>query len=252
MADLSKRFWEIDLIRGVAIVLMVIFHLLFDLSEYYYFPIDYTGGLLAFVGRMAGVLFIMTAGISSAFSRSNIKRGLRVFGIGLLLTLATYVIDQGLFIKFGILHFLGLAMIMHPLLNKLKTDWLAILGTIILVVGYYFNQVTVSVGFLFPLGLMNPGFGSLDYYPLLPWLGVFMYGMIAARVFYQKGEVGQESQADQDKQGGIKKRPVAARVYRANFLAYIGRHSLIIYLAHQPILIGLLWILNQIRILLMS
>ena len=237
MADLSKRFWEVDLIRGVAIVLMVIFHLLFDLSEYYYFPIDYTSGLQAFAGRMAGTLFIMTAGISSAFSRSNIKRGLRVFGIGLLLTLATYVMDQGLFIKFGILHFLGLAMILHPLLDKLKTDWLAILGTIILVVGHYFNLITVPVGFLFPLGLMNPGFGSLDYYPLLPWLGVFMYGMIAARVFYQRA---------------IKIRPVAARAYRANFLSYIGRHSLIIYLAHQPIIIGLLWVLNQIRILLTS
>ncbi|HCT36982.1 MAG TPA: hypothetical protein DF292_08140 [Firmicutes bacterium] len=240
MADISKRFWEIDLIRGVAIVLMVIFHLLFDLCEYHYFPIDYTSGLPAFIGRMAGTLFILTAGISSLFSRSNVKRGLRVFAIGMLLTVATYVLDQGLFIKFGILHFLGLVMILHPLLNKLKTDWLAIMGTIILVVGHFFSQVTIPVGFLFPLGLMELGFCSLDYYPLLPWLGVFMYGMILARVFYQEG---------QDGRGGIKKRPEAARAYRANLLTYIGRHSLIIYLAHQPILIGLLWVLNQLRTL---
>jgi uncharacterized membrane protein len=249
MADVNKRFWEIDLIRGVAIILMVIFHLLFDLSEYYFFPIDYSRGIPALIGKMAGTLFIMTAGISSSFSRSNIRRGLRVFGIGMLLTAATYVLDQSMFIKFGILHFLGLAMIMHDLLGKLKTDWLAIIGTVLLVAGYYFSQITISRGFLFPLGLRNPGFSSLDYYPLLPWLGIFMYGMILARVFYQKDHEDREAMEGQD---GIKKRPTAVGAYRANLLTYMGRHSLIIYLAHQPILIGLLWALNQIRILLLT
>ena len=119
---------------------------------------------------MAGTLFIITAGISSSFSRSNIRRGLRVFGIGMLLTAATYVLDQGLFIKFGILHFLGLAMIMHDLLGKLRTDWLAIIGTVLLVAFYYFSQITISRGFLFPLGLRNPGFSSLDLSaPAVAW-----------------------------------------------------------------------------------
>src|SRR5690554_5523073 len=86
----ENRVWEIDLLRTVAIILLVVFHLVYDLNEFAGLDVNYWSGFWYWVGRAAAWTFIFLSGISSGFSRNTIKRGIRVFGFGIVITMATY------------------------------------------------------------------------------------------------------------------------------------------------------------------
>jgi uncharacterized membrane protein len=202
--------------------------MIFDLREFYSYNIEYLTGFWYYEGKLAAILFMLTAGISSTFSKNNLKRGSIVFGFGMLLTLVTYVYDPVGYIKFGILHFLGISMILYHLMKKLKSTYLFLIGTAALVLGNIFAKMLVDSPFLFMFGLLNRNFSSLDYYPLLPWFGVFIYGVIIGRFLYAK------------------RKSLFPDAKHFDFLSYLGRHSLFIYLTHQPMLIALLFISHKL------
>ncbi len=222
------RIQEIDLIRGAAIVLMVAFHLVYNLSAFWGYSIDYTGGFWYYEGKIAAILFILTAGISSTFSRSNLRRGGAVFAWGLLISAVTAIATPGDWVKFGILHFLGLGMIIYHFLPPWPPSYLVGLGALILALGNWFLTRTVTIGGLFRFGLVRPGFTSADYYPLLPWYGLFLLGVAIGRTVY----------ADR-----CSRLPGS---FRPNVLTVLGQHSLVIYLVHQPALLALLWLYHRI------
>lgn len=202
---------------------MVIFHLVVDLKEFYSFKVEYMSGFWFYEGKFSAILFILVAGISSTFSRNNLQRGIRIFGLGMLLTLVTYLYNPKYYIVFGILHFLGIGTILYHFTNRLRPGLFFAAALLSLFLGLLFAKINVETPYLFMIGLINDSFCSLDYYPLLPWLGIFFAGVLAGKMLYKN------------------KKGLLPFNLRLTFVNELGRRSLLIYLIHQPVLLALLY-----------
>ncbi len=227
----ASRAHEIDLLRGIAILLMILFHLIFDLNYFFGFRyLSFDSGFWFYVGRIAAILFILLSGISTVlftqhytdkqFWPKMFKRTAQVALFALLITLVSWLLIPQQVILFGILHFLTISILLSvPFLWFKK--WNIVLGILILSISSWITQMPVTGSWLIPLGFA-PDFYTLDYYPLLPWFGVTLLGVGIGHALYQE-------------------KSFSHRILLKNTgLEYIGRRSLMIYLIHQPILLGLL------------
>ena len=227
--ELKIRHWEIDVLRAVAIVLMVLFHLVYDLKEFAGVSIDYQSPLWFFIGKASALLFIFISGLSSGFSRSPVRRGLKVLFYGMGITVVTYLFMKDEYVRFGILHFLGVTMILSPLLVRLSSWTLWGLAGSSAVLGFWFKEQVLKTSLLLPFGLMYDGFGSIDYYPLFPYLAVTLLGILAYRHFYAQ-------------------RTELLFPFRLNseLTKWLSRNSLGIYLFHQPLLLLVIFIIYRL------
>ncbi|MBQ3356764.1 MAG: DUF1624 domain-containing protein [Oscillospiraceae bacterium] len=224
----NKRVWELDALRGICILGMMVVHFMYDLTVYGGKSIDLPKWFLL-MRQYGHILFVLISGICATLtSHSTLKRGLVVFGCGLLVSYVTLFMDlvlgfTDLRIWFGILHMLGLCMILYPLFRKLPFWAFALLGVCFLVLGYWMQTLTVSVDYLFPLGLRSARFyvGS-DYFAIFPGFGWFLIGAALGKTVYRN------------------KTSLLPKVKEDNFilrgLRFIGRHSLWFYLLHQPVM----------------
>lgn len=226
----QHRIWELDALRGIAILGVIVIHLLFDLRAFAGISIG-TGPVLSAVQQYGGVIFVILSGICVTLGSRSVKRGLVVLGCGLVITLVTVgmvhlgMAHRSIAIYFGVLHLLGTAMLLWPLFRKLPLWALAAVAVILIALGYWFSTVTVENPWLFPLGLTAPGFASGDYFPLLPQLGWFLLGAFLGKTLYRRKST-------------LFPR-VSAQAAPLRALCWCGRHSLWIYLLHQPLLYGL-------------
>lgn len=229
MNSTGNRVWEIDVFRGIALVLMIIFHFLYDLREFYGFPVQYNSGLYYFIGKFSAILFMLISAISCAFSSGNMRRAAKLLGVAVCITIFTHLYDPAFGIKFGILHFLGSCILLYPLFKNLNKYILVVLGTMIIAAGRYFGGVEVSNNYLFLFNLTDSSWVSADYYPIFPWLGVFLYGIALGKILYPH------------KQSLFK-------TYRDNRLfGTVGRHTLLVYLIHQPLLLLIIGIYVKLK-----
>ena len=214
------RIPEIDALRVVAILLMIIFHIIYDLNVFGGVDVSYTTGFWMWVGKIAGLLFIFVSGISSGLSSKPVQRGVKVFGIGMIITVVTYFFLGDIYIRFGILHLLGTGMILSPLVRRLHSAVIVAGAGIIVFISNQISGIIVNTVVLLPLGLKYQGFRSADYYPLIPYLAVFMLGIVAYKLYYYQGK----------------------SLFRGNreneFITKVSKSSLVIYLLHQPIIIA--------------
>ena len=232
---MKKRIWELDASRGLFLLLMIAFHLWYDLI-YLYGVVELTvPRLYAFVSDWGGVLFILISGICATLGSHPVKRGLQVLGCGLIITAVTaglYLLGfagKELIIYFGILHCLGSCMLLWARLSKLPTPVLAVLGAAMIAAGLYLRHyVRVDLPWLIPFGLTGRSFVSSDYFPLLPNLGYFLAGAFLGRLVYAKKQTLLPCVDPEH--------PVV------RFFSFFGKHSLFIYLLHQPVLTGLVGI----------
>jgi uncharacterized membrane protein len=239
-----KRFWEIDFVRTVAIIIMITFDVLYVLNL---LDIHSTGvpgpyhGFWWWIARVNAGVFIFLAGVSLTISHSRAKklssfmfRGLRIFGWGMVITLLTWLIFPEEYVRFGILHFFGIVFILAPFFLRFRYVNL-ILGGALMAVGIYLQGTSFDFPWLLWLGLMPHHFYTLDYFPLLPWFGLFLVGMFGGTILYPQG----------NRRFNIPdfSHPVASA------LTFLGRHPLVMYIAHWPILIGIMFALYPDKIL---
>ena len=130
--------------------------------------------------------------------------------------------DRSIVISFGVLHCLGVCMLLWPLFRKMPAWALGLLGAGLILLGLYLRGIRVDASWLIPLGLTPPGFATVDYFPLLPNLGYFLLGAVLGKTLYRE-KTSRFPQIDGTRG------PVGA-------LCWCGRHSLWIYLLHQPAL----------------
>jgi len=248
----GSRYWEIDVLRAVAIVNMVIYHLAYDLRFLGYTQTNVTVGAWRVYQQAIATSFITLAGVVLAVSyarasrriggwdlyKAYLVRGLKLIGWGMVITLVTGVYMEQWVVVIGILHLIGAATILsipflacRPADTRLHVALYLGLGVALIVLGSYLNQVPVTYPWLLIFGLRPPTLFQFDYFPLLPWFGVSLLGVLAGQVLYPDGVRRFELPA-WGEQPGIKQ------------LSWLGRHSLAVYLIHQPILFGVFYLIS--------
>lgn len=231
----KQRIWELDALRGLCVLGMILIHLLYDLTDLMGVGWTYPAALL-WLQDWGGVFFILISGICATLGSRSVRRGLIVFGCGLLCSAATIgaaalgLAGRSIIIMFGILHCLGLSMLLWQPVRRLPAWVLAILAAVIILLGLQFEGIRMSTDLFFPLGLRSSTFRSADYFPLLPFFGFFLLGAVLGKTLYRRQTTLLPH---------VNTRNAAMR-----FLSGCGRNSLVIYLLHQPVLMGIFAILD--------
>lgn len=238
MREGIRRVGVLDDIRGLCVVLMVGYHALYDLVDIFGMDVPlFRWPIIGFARTLVAATFMFIAGITCRFSRSNWKRGGVALLAALALTAGTLLVMPSQQIWFGVLHFMGTAMLLFALLEPLLSRASVPLGVgacvflFLLTYGIEWGVLGLPglvtfplpaglyrVGWLFPLGFCAPGFFSADYYPLLPWIFVFLAGSYVGIPL-------------RDGRG-----PDWCYPTRSRALTWVGRHAILIYLLHQPVL----------------
>lgn len=211
--------------RSACVVIMVLYHAFYDLALFGRIDeaVFDTRPLLALRYVVAGS-FIIISGAVSRWSRNRAKRGLFVLCCAFAVGSVTALI--GMPVRFGILHLIGVSMLICAALEAGMKRLRGMCAPALCVVVHLAmlalcSYVRISAKWLYPLGLKYLGFFSADYYPLLPWFPVFVLGVWLGGVMERHRDA-----------------PWLTRRYPPA-LTFAGRHSLVIYLAHQPVLYGL-------------
>ena len=239
----SKRLHLLDALRGLTLISMILYHGMWNLVHLY--GIDgawYTGPMGYLWQQSICWTFILLAGFCWQLSRNHWKRGLMIFLGGIVVSLATHIFMPASRITFGILTFTGSAVLLMIPAEKLlkRIPPLAGLAVSAALFAVLRNVPRGTLGFeglvlgILPrqwyrnyftawFGLPHPGFYSSDYFPLIPWLFLFISGYFLFRFLQDRGW--------NEKLFAKGNFPV---------LNFLGRNSLIVYLLHQPIIYGLM------------
>ncbi|MDD2534592.1 MAG: heparan-alpha-glucosaminide N-acetyltransferase [Eubacteriales bacterium] len=247
--SLANRAWELDALRGLALFMMFGHHLMYDFR--YILLIDVfawqdSWWFLNLLRPLFLNVFLVVSGISSSFSRNNLKRGLRLASVALAFSavssLISILIHSDLYIFFNVLHLLAVGTLIYAGLSSKRLNLkpqtvqtvLVFLIALVLYLGSLMpdlNQLVTGHWWTLPLGILPMGTPSMaDYLPIFPWLGYFLVGAL----------VGQLAYADKSSRFPRVVKPIAAV---ARPLAHLGRNSLVYYALHQPIMLGLLYAL---------
>ena len=222
---MSKRIWELDALRGLALLGMMGIHFVYDLVDLFgVWNWQQPAWYLCFKNNY-GAVFFLISGISATLGSHPVKRGAQVFLCGFLctgVTLAMYLLGfagKGIVIYIGVLQCLGLCMMLWPLFRRCP-DWaLGALGLAMMIAGWYLRTQAFPFWLLTPLGFAPYGFTSSDYFPLLPNFGYFLLGAVVGKRAY----AGRRSLFPRE-------------TPPLGLFRWMGRHSLMIYLLHQPVL----------------
>lgn len=223
-APQKSRYYALDALRGLSILLMVAYHFGYNLVLFGIAPPSLIyNPLLNVLQPFFASVFIAISGASSTFSHNNLRRGVKILLCALLVSLATYLFNPDAYVRFGILHFLGCAALifelLRPLIDKtLRFGWLWLVPFF---AAYFLLDRTFPFEHLWALGLRSPSFSSTDYFPILPWIFMYFFGVWLG---------------DTVARGRL---PGWFYRLRLPFLEACGKHTLIIYIAHQPVLLGL-------------
>lgn len=227
------RFVEIDLLRSIAIVMMIVYHTLFDLATFYNWPIDVYHGPWRLFARATAILFLLLAGVSTVFLRNSAQRALlrsvRILSAGFLVTAATLLLFPASTIHFGILHLIAVGTILLWICLPLK-ELLLPLGFLLLASYPFLAGVHLPSRWLLPIGMPPIGYTTFDYFPLLPWLGWIVFGGGLGHLLYVRWPSWRSSL------------PPSSTSRWKKTLVWPGRHSLAVYLLHQPIVLAFLWL----------
>ena len=247
---MSKRLHIIDEYRGLVVLNMVLYHAIWDLvfmfgNDWYWF-IEERQGWRIWIGGS----FILISGFCWQMSRNPMKRGLLVYLCGVIVSAVTLLFTPDAKIIFGVLTLLGSSMLLMIPFDLVFQKIHPIIGIVVSVAvffltfgvnkGYFgFGEVKLmdvpeewyANGFTTYLGFPESGFFSADYYTIFPWFFLFMTGYFLYSLYAKY------------------KTKKVEKVLKASIcppLGWVGRHALIIYMIHQPVIYGGLLLLQKV------
>ena len=240
----TERFIELDILRGFALMIMVLGHLLWDLDYYGFLPLN------SFIYKVFQIiapnLFFLIVGMciiislkkkalqgleeENKYYKHLLIRGLKIFCLGVILTIITMIFIPDKPVLFGVLHCIGLSIVLSiPFLKYRNYNILP--SSLIILSGVFVSRIVVDNPTILHLaiGLHQKGIWSytVDYFPLLPWFGICLLGVVIGDLLYC----------------GDRRRfkfPDLSKYRPAKIFSWVGQHSLGIYLIHQPVIAGLL------------
>lgn len=218
-----RAFW-LDALRGLAVVWMIIFHTSYDLRMFNLVNWDFTQGFWYAFPRIIAFTFLFCVGASLNYGHSPAinwdamkKRSIKLGAAALAVSVGTYIAFPSQWIFFGTLHCIFAGSILGVLVVNHRKLAIALLGLILLLqFGFGFGVSWVS------WKIQKP---SLDFIPIYPWFWAILLGIITGPYLSRIRHLQE-----------MKPRP---------FLNLLGRHSLKIYLLHQPIIFGTIWLITQ-------
>jgi len=228
----SGRFPAIDTLRGIAILAMIAYHFAFDLRFFRLIRADFESDPFWLGARAAIVAsFLLLVGVSLVLAeRAQVplaafaKRIAIIAACALAATIASYAIFPATFITFGILHFIALASVLaRPLASRPRLALL--LGLAALAAGLALSHPFFDARATSWLGFTTRKPATQDHVPLFPWIGVVLLGIVAGHALAARAFA-----------------PIAALARAPRWLRWAGRHSLAIYMVHQPVLMGAIWL----------
>ncbi len=239
----KPRYNLIDILRGVAVICMIIYHTAWDLVYLFgvEIPLFRTSAAHIFQQYILWS-FVIISGFCAYMGKRSVKRGAVTLGASIVLSVITLVVMPDAPIIFGVLTFLGSAMLVTGTLKKILSKIRYYIGLPVsaLLFSLTYNVPDGNLGFgkliiadlpahLYGnyftafFGFPQPGFSSSDYVPLIPWMFLYLFGFFLFDMFKSR---------DWLKHLSVTKIPP---------LEWLGKHALIIYLAHQPVIIVILY-----------
>lgn len=238
----NNRFQLPDTIRGVVLVSMMVYHATWNMVYIYGMDWKWYHSYGAYLWQQSICwTFILLSGFCFSMSKHPLKNGLKVFGAGLLVTLATLIAMPQNRVVFGVLTCIGSCILLVTYTEKIlkrispkvgvMVTFLLFLFTKHINSGYvglgnllvielperwYQNYMTAFLGFPFR------EFYSTDYFSLFPWFFLFLTGL------YGYGISAKYRLLDRK----LMKKGIEV-------FAFLGRHSLFVYLVHQPVIYGI-------------
>lgn len=233
----AKRYDLLDALRGTAVVLMIAFHFCYDLNYFGLAQFDlYTAPFWLHARTFIVTMFVTIAGISlyianqKGVGRGFWKRAGLLLLCSTLISVSTWFLFQASWIFFGVLHFMLVGSLLAvPFIHKGIIINL-VLGVVLIIMGNTLSFSLFDQPFLQWFGLMTHKPFTEDYVPLLPWLGVLLVGMWLGSLWV--------------------KNPLLHHNLTKKIgypLLWLGRHSLFVYMVHQPILFGLFWVVLSLH-----
>ena len=249
---MGERYWEVDAIRGIALIGMIVYHLLACMVIFHMIVEDEE--FLTYYGtiNIASASFVLIAGVAlilrharkkgrttQEYYRSIIIKALFLFIVAIGITIVTkigaeLILHNDVYVKFGFLHMLSISILLSlPFLRFGK--WNILPGIIIVLIGILLIPQITAPEWLYPLGIHGAEFTDTtqDYFPLFPWFGVLLIGIALGDIFYPNG-----IRSFRFPNAGIV----------GKFFSRIGngKVTLAVYLAHIPVIFVVLWIVSQI------
>lgn len=256
---MRKRYEYLDVLRGMALISMILFHATWDLVYIAGVRWEWFYGTGAYLWQQSICwTFILLSGFCSCMGRRRLQRGLLVLGAGMLVSAVTLLVLPDQRVVFGVLTLLGSCMLIMIPLQKLLECIPAFPGFVcsfllfslsrdinLGYVGFEGMKLHELPDFLYHggylmtyLGFMQRGFFSTDYFSLFPWIFLFIAGFFLYQMFREKNRLDIIQKKYEELPFLLKK--------LMKLPAFLGRHSLLIYLLHQPVIYLLVIILKRI------
>lgn len=225
----APRWRALDLARGLAVVAMIVFHTIWDLSHFGYIAtnIPWSPAMRLF-GHAIAFAFLFIAGVSLVLASAGglnwshvLRRLARVVAAAALVTLGTWLVFPGAYVYFGILHCIAAASVASLMFLRAPAPITFIAAAFCFAAPTLLTSATFNAPALFWLGLGTRETLTQDWRPFLPWAGALLLGVAIARA---KPHIPAQRSGSLPMEG---------------WLTFLGRHSLSIYLLHQPLLFGL-------------
>lgn len=247
----APRWRALDLARGLAVVAMIVFHTIWDLSHFGYIAanIPWSPAMRLF-GHAIAFAFLFIAGVSLVLANADglnwahvLRRLTRVVAAAALVTLGTWLVFPGAYVYFGILHCIAAASVVGLMFLRAPAPITFIAAAFCFAAPTLLTSATFNAPALFWLGLGTRETLTQDWRPLFPWAGALLLGVAIARAPLSLGErappkasgEGSEAPTEKSLTPALRADPLP----KGEGIAFLGRHSLSIYLVHQPLLFAL-------------
>lgn len=235
-APLKERYWEIDAVRGISLLGMIVLHTIFLLGVFHILDINIWMWLCNYI-HIGSAIFVVISGMAlvlrnarmadktrSEYHLAIIKRGAEIIIIGIIAAVVCSVmiyifINDGRYMYFNFLQMMGWCMLLSIPFLRLGR-WNFITSIFFFIIGMFLETLS-GPAFLMPLGILPDGFYPRDYFPVVKWLGVMLFGVALGSVFYPNG---------------FRRFKFPQPHLTGKTLGLIGKYPLQIYLIHLPLI----------------